>query len=153
MIPNLRRATEADAIAVAEVYLRARKELVACAPLVHSDQSVIEWIEGKLIPAGNVTVAMLDGVIAGFVAVSLNSECRWIEQLYVLPKYLRRGVGTTLLDRARSELSPPIRLYTFQCNDPARRFYEHHGFKAITYGDGSGNEEHSPDILYEWRPQ
>lgn len=150
-IPNLRRATDADADSIAEVYLRSRKELVACAPLVHSDQSVREWIREKLIPGGDVTVASVDGVVVGFVAMSRSSECSWIEQLYLLPTYTRRGIGTALLDHAKHELPPPIRLYTFQCNETARHFYEHHGFRAVAHSDGSGNEENCPDILYEWQ--
>ncbi|MGE3511045.1 MAG: histone acetyltransferase, partial [Vicinamibacterales bacterium] len=31
-----------------------------------------------------------------------------------------------------------------------RVFYERHGFVAVAFGDGSGNEERCPDILYEW---
>jgi ribosomal protein S18 acetylase RimI-like enzyme len=152
-IPNFRRATNADADALAEVYLRSRKALVACAPLVHSDESVHDWIRHKLLPEGNVTVALLDGVVVGFVAVSRNNECSWIDQLYLLPTYIRCGAGSALLDHIRNELPSPIRLYTFQCNDAARHFYEHHGFKAIAYGDGINNEERCPDILYEWQPE
>ena len=150
-IPNLRHATEADADAVTEIYLRSRRELVACAPLVHSDESVREWIGQTLVPAGGVTVATVAGVVVGFVAVSRSTECSWIEQLYVLPTHTRSTIGTALLNHAKEALPPPIRLHTFQCNEAARRFYEHHGFKPIAYGDGSTNEEHSPDILYEWR--
>ena len=153
IIPNLRQATDADVDAVTDVYLRSRKELVACAPLVHSDESVREWVRQKLVAAGGVTVASVAGVVVGFVAVSRSAECGWIEQLYVLPTHTRHLIGSALLDHARNSLPPPIRLYTFQCNEPARRFYEHHGFKAIAYGDGSTNEEHSPDILYEWKPE
>lgn len=152
LAPRCRRATEADAEAVAEVYLRSRKELVACAPLVHSDEEVREWIRTQLVPAGTVTVAVLDDVVIGFVAVSRTPECSWIEQLYIIPGYVRRGAGTLLLDHARNELRPPIRLHTFQCNTAARDFYEHYGFKAIAYGDGSRNEERCPDVLYEWSP-
>jgi GNAT superfamily N-acetyltransferase len=61
------------------------------------------------------------------------------------------GIGTQLLELARSQLPPPIRLYTFQCNERARRFYERHGFKLMSFSDGSRNEEKCPDILYEWR--
>ena len=150
-IPNLRRGTNADADSIAEVYLRSRKELLACAPLVHSDQSVREWVRQRLIPGGGVTVASVDGAVVDFVALSRGNECGWIEQLYLLPTYTRRGIGTALLDHAKRELPPPIRLYTFQCNDAARQFYEHHGFRAIAYSDGSANEENRPDILYEWR--
>lgn len=150
LIPNLQGATDADADAVAEVYLRSRKELVACAPLVHSDQSIRKWVRQKLIPGGGVIVVRVAGVVVGFVAVSRENECSWIDQLYLLPEYTRRGIGTALLEHARTTLRPPIRLYTFQCNDAASQFYQNHGFKAIEYGDGSANEENSPDILYEW---
>jgi hypothetical protein len=33
----------------------------------------------------------------------------------------------------------------------ARAFYERHGFVAIEFGDGSGNEAGQPDVFYEWR--
>ena len=151
--PKIRSAVDTDADEVAEAYLRSRKELVACAPLVHSDDSVRDWIRRELIPYGNVSIAILDDGVAGFVAVSRTSECGWIDHLYVHPDMIRRAVGTALLNHARNEMSPPIRLYTFQCNAPARQFYEYHGFKAIAETDGSANEEHCPDILYEWMPE
>ena len=150
-IPNLRRATDADADSIAEVYLRSRKELVVCAPLVQSDQSVREWVRQELIPGGGVTVASVNGVVVGFVAMARGNECSWIEQLYLHPTHTRRGIGTALLDHVKGELPPPIRLYTFQCNDAARQFYEHHGFKALAYSEGSANDENCPDILYEWQ--
>ena len=152
VIVDVRAATLSDADAVADVYLRSRKELVACAPLVHSDEAVREWIRRHVIPAGNTTVAVVDGLVVGLLAVSQGTDCGWIDQLYLLPAWLERGIGTRLLDLARSELRPPIRLYTFQCNERARCFYERRGFNAIAFGDGSGNEEKCPDILYEWRP-
>src|SRR5262245_9081484 len=148
---DLRAATAADADAVAVVYLRSRKELVACAPLVHSDQDVREWIRRTLIPAARTTVAAVDGLIVGLIAISHDGGYGWIDHLYLLPGWIGRGIGTRLLDRARRELSSPIRLYTFQCNHDARHFYERRGFRAIAFGDGSGNEEKCPDILYEWR--
>ena len=152
MTVDLRAATLADADAVGDVYLRSRKELVACAPLVHSDEAVRLWIRRQLIPAGRTTVAVVRGLAVGFLAVSEGTDCSWIDQLYLLPGWVGLGIGTRLLELARSALPPPIRLYTFQCNHPARRFYERRGFAAIAFGDGSGNEEQCPDILYEWRP-
>ena len=58
MILDFLAATLGDADSVADVYLRSRKELVACAPLVHSDEAVREWIRRHLIPAGRTTVAL-----------------------------------------------------------------------------------------------
>ena len=149
---ELRPATIADAGAVADVYLRSRKELVACAPLVHSEESVRDWVRRHLIPQGTTTVAAVDGRVVGMMTVSKADDCGWIEQLYLHPAWVRQAIGTRLLELARRELALPIRLYTFQCNQDARSFYEHHGFTAIAFGDGSGNEERCPDVLYEWRP-
>ena len=152
MILDFRTATALEADSVADVCLRSRKELVACAPLVHSDEAVREWIRRRLIPAGRTTVAVVDDLVVGFSAVSSGADSSWIDQLYLLPAWVRRGIGTRLLQRALSELVPPILLYTFQCNQQARWFYERRGFRAIAFGDGSGNEEKCPDVLYEWRP-
>jgi ribosomal protein S18 acetylase RimI-like enzyme len=152
VIVDFRPATVGDADAVADVYLRSRKELVSCAPLVHCDEDVRDWIRRQLIPAGCTTVGVADGLIIGFLAVSRGTDCSWIDQLYLLPSWVDRGIGSRLLELAESGLPSPIRLYTFQCNERARRFYERRGFKAIAFGDGSGNEERCPDILYEWGP-
>jgi GNAT superfamily N-acetyltransferase len=146
---DFRAATLADAGAVADVYLRSRRALVACAPLVHSDGAVREWVRRQLVPAGRTTVAVADGVVVGFLAVSTRTESSWIDQLYVLPAWVERGIGSRLLEVARSALPPPIRLYTFQGNERARRIYERRGFQAIALGDGSANEEKCPDVLYE----
>jgi len=153
MTPRFRAATDADAESVSAVYLRSRKELVACAPLAHPDAAVRDWIRERLIPAGGTTVAVVDGAVVGLLAVSRDVDCGWIDQLYLLPGWVGRGIGTRLLEIARRDLAPPIRLYTFECNQPARAFYERRGFEAIAFGDGSGNEEGCPDILYEWRPR
>jgi GNAT superfamily N-acetyltransferase len=153
VILHFRSATPSDADAVSDVYLRSRRELVACAPLAHSDAAVREWIRCTLIPAGRTTLATVDDRIVGVLAIAERSGSGWIDQLYLLPEWVRCGIGTRLVDRARHELAPPIRLYTFQCNQPARRFYERQGFQAVAFGDGSCNEERCPDILYEWRPR
>lgn len=56
-----------------------------------------------------------------------------------------------LLQYAHSILQPPIRLYIFQANAGASRFYEQHGYTAIAFYEGTDNEERYPEVLYEWR--
>ena len=97
-------------------------------------------------------MAVVEGLIVGLLSVAHASDCSWIEQLYLSPAWIGRGIGTRLLELARTELPPPIRLYTFQRNERARDFYERRGFKSIRFSDGSSNEEKCPDVLYEWRP-
>jgi len=44
-----------------------------------------------------------------------------------------------------------LKLWTFQRNTNARRFYEKHGFIADRMTDGMGNEEREPDMRYVWK--
>lgn len=149
---ELRRATPPDASVVADVYLASRRTFLPFAPLAHQEPEVREWIRTVLLPGGGVSVAVVDGVVAGLVAVSRDAEgCGWIDQLYLAPGATGCGVGTRLLARALAELPRPVRLYTFQANAGARRFYERHGFRAVAFGDGADNEEGVPDVLYELR--
>ena len=73
----------------------------------------------------------------------------WIEQLYVLPAFHGRGIGTELLDIAK-DASERLELWTFQRNAPARRFYEARGFRMVEATDGARNEEREPDARYVW---
>ena len=83
--------------------------------------------------------------LAGFIA--LRNE--WIDQLYVHPGAQGRGVGSALLDLAKTT-GDRLQLWTFQRNLAARRFYERHGFVLVEETDGASNEEREPDALYRW---
>jgi ribosomal protein S18 acetylase RimI-like enzyme len=150
---ELRPATQADSEKVADVYLASRNTFLDFAPMAHSEAEVREWIANHLLPSGGVMVAVagrdMDAVV-GMMALSREDGVGWIDQLYLLPSAVGLGIGSRLVEQAKSELGPPIRLYTFQENAGARRFYERHGFRAIAFGNGSKNEEGCPDVLYEW---
>ena len=147
---NLRPATANDAAEVATVYLASRKAFLPFAPLAHSDTDVCTWIREKLIPSGAVTVAEQESRIIGMMAISSRDEISWIDQLYIAPDSVNQGVGTRLLELAKQRLASPVRLFTFQQNSAARRFYERNGFRVIALSDGQGNEEKCPDALYEF---
>jgi putative acetyltransferase len=59
------------------------------------------------------------------------------------------GTGTALLQVAKAS-SSRLRLWTFQRNRAARRFYETRGFVLIEETDGAANHEKEPDALYRW---
>ena len=67
----------------------------------------------------------------------------------MLPTAQRRGIGTDLLDVAKSKFAR-LQLWTFQRNGQARRFYEARGFVLVEETDGAGNEEREPDARYLW---
>lgn len=147
----VRPAAVQDAAAVADVLCESRGKFVAFAPMTHTRDEVREWLAGALIPAGGVHVATDGSQVVAMLAISHAGDASWIDQPYVLPGRTGQGIGAQLLQAAHTMLRPPVRLYTFQANAGARRFYARHGYQAIAFSDGSGNEERCPDVLLEWR--
>ncbi len=74
----------------------------------------------------------------------------WVNHLYVDPDLLRQGIGTQLMQIAKSQ-QDELRLFTFQSNARARAFYEKLGFVIEALSDGANNEEKLPDVTYFWR--
>lgn len=114
---------------------------------MHSDEEVRAWFDEVVLPTREVWVV---DEAAAVVAV-LVLEDDWIDQLYVEPGLTGRGIGGRLVAVAKRRRPGGLRLWTFQANAGARRFYERHGFVATgsTAGD---NEEGAPDVRYEWSP-
>ncbi len=73
-----------------------------------------------------------------------------LAHLYVRPDLQRRGVGSALLARVQTLRPDGFRLWVFQRNTDARRFYERRGLSLAKLTDGAGNEEREPDALYSW---
>jgi ribosomal protein S18 acetylase RimI-like enzyme len=149
MNASLRTATIEDIQAVAHVLIWSRMVFLPFAPSVHPPAVLRQWVAEHLIPSGRVTVAVVEDQVVAVLAVSEADGHSWIDQLYVLPGFEGRGLGTRLLHHAHTILRPPIRLCTFQANTRARHFYERHGYVAIRFTDGHGNEEGCPDVVYE----
>ena len=129
--------------------MSSRRCFIPYAPMAHSPSEVRQWVKHTLIPSRRVTVASASEAVVGTLATSYPEGVAWIDQLYVLPDFVGQGVGSLLLKHALESLSRPVRLYTFQANTGASKFYERHGFRAIEFTDGSANEERCPDVLYE----
>lgn len=144
----LRRARRADASAIAETFLAARRSILHIVPMVHPDDSVEPWIREVVFPENEVWVAEEAGAIAAMMVISPG----WLEHLYVHPKSHDMGIGSALVDLAKANplAARGLQLWTFQGNTGARRFYERHGFKAVEFTAGEGNEEKTPDVRYAW---
>jgi ribosomal protein S18 acetylase RimI-like enzyme len=149
MNATLRPATAADAPRVAGLLIDTRSAFMPYAPSVHPDQELRAWVASHLVPSGGVTVAELQGRVVAVMATEQSEGLSRITQMAVDPALVGQGIGSLLLTQAMRVLVPPIRLYTFQANAGARRFYERHGFQAIELTDGHANEERCPDVLYE----
>lgn len=111
----------------------------------HPIEGQREFFTSQLLPRNQVDVALRGGEIVAFMASNRES----IAQLYVRVGRHREGIGTRLLDLAKSRSAGSLWLYTFARNAVARRFYERHGF--VDVGHGFENMWQLEDVRYEWR--
>ena len=142
----VRAAAASDAHELAAVYRESFRAALPSLPTLHTPDEDAEFIAEQVLAKNEVYVACDQSAkILGFIA--FNDE--WVEQLYLLPNYTNGGLGTRLLNIAKARHAK-LKLWAFQINEIARRFYSKHGFKLIKETDGAGNEEKEPDALYEW---
>ena len=106
-------------------------------------------VRGVLLLSESVTVAVVNSQVVSVLALAQHDGISWLTQLYLHPAHVAQGIGSQLLAHAIATALPPIRLFTFQQNVGARRFYERNGFVPTEFTDGSSNEEQCPDVLYE----
>jgi GNAT superfamily N-acetyltransferase len=144
---EVRRATPADGDGAADVYLASIRATYDF-PLAHPEEEVRAWVRDELVPNHDTWVALDGGRVVAIMSMAVGV----LDQLYVAPDRLGRGIGRRLLELAKQRSPEGLALYTFQVNDRARRFYERNGFVADAFGDGSGNEERQPDVRYVWTP-
>jgi GNAT superfamily N-acetyltransferase len=144
-----RPAVVLDGPVIADIYLRAVRKAMPWLQLAHSDDEVKAWFSDELQRRHEVLVATTDGTVSAFLC--LNFERSWVDHLYVDPGRQGCGQGSGLLALAKSLSAGELNLWAFQRNLAARTFYEHRGFTAMEFGDGSTNEEGEPDVLYRWR--
>jgi 8-oxo-dGTP pyrophosphatase MutT (NUDIX family)/GNAT superfamily N-acetyltransferase len=145
---RIRVARHTDAVECAQVYLRSRAFALPTVPLVHADREVRRWMADEVVGRTDMWVAEVDGTIVALMVL----DGGWIEHLYLDPSWMGRGLGDQLVQLAKERSSAGLQLWTFQVNEPARRFYERHGFVAEEFTEGAGNEERAPDVRYRWTP-
>lgn len=133
---TVRLAVAADAPAVAEVHVRtwqaAYRGLVPDSVLdaLSVQERTAMWERG--IPRGGVWVGLVDGEVAGFVAVGPSDEpdaASKLYAIYVLPSAWGTPLGYELARAALADEQDVV-LWVFDENPRARRFYERLGFRA-----------------------
>lgn len=138
----LRPAEAHDAHDIARI-LRAALAAFDWMPQLHTPDEDLRFVRRSLLAEQRVAVATIRDNVVGFAAVKDD----WLEQLYLDPAWTGRGIGSRLLRHVTTGMTH-VKLFCFEANAGARRFYERHGFTAEAFGDGSRNEEGLPDIRY-----
>lgn len=154
--PDARRrmATAADADAVARLFVDTQLRHLPFLPPPPIDK-IVPMMRDEVLPAGRTWVleAPDSGQLRAMLTLSSpEDEAHWIRHLYVAHDAVGGGLGSALLafalapDQRRGRV---VRLWTFQANAGARRFYERQGFVPVRFTDGRDNVERCPDVLYE----
>jgi chorismate mutase/GNAT superfamily N-acetyltransferase len=144
---TLRPAVPEDLPTIADLYLRVREAAVpSMPPQIHTADEVHAHVEGWDLDGREVWLAEDGGEPAAFMAV----EGAWLNSLYVLPARAGRGVGSALLEVAKSLRPGGFCLWVFESNEPARAFYRARGLVELERTDGSANEEKEPDLRMAW---
>jgi GNAT superfamily N-acetyltransferase len=119
---SLRPATTSDmefALHVTEACMR-----------VYAEQTWGAWNGRADLDTSLDQIIQLAGRDIGVFGVDCRSDHWVLDKLYLLPAYQNQGVGSFLLERLKDEaraVQVPLRLTVLEVN-PARRFYERHGF-------------------------
>ena len=112
---------------------------------VYAEQTWGTWNGRADLDPSFDKIIQLAGTDIGLIGVERHSDHWFLEKLYLLPAYQNRRLGSCLLQRLMQEASlaqVPLRLTVLEVN-PARRFYERHGF-VLTHTI-------SPRHHMEWR--
>jgi len=142
-------ATRADAPAIARLHRSALRAAMPWLPELHTPAQDLAFFRDRVLETCRVVVAGI-GEGADEPCGFIGFRPGWIDHLYVHPDHQGRGFGTALTGTAQAAF-PELRLWVFQRNLAARRFYAARGFVLERETDGSLNEEKEPDVVMRWR--
>ncbi len=138
---RIREATEADHAALAELFLRVRRESFTWAdPAAFKVEDFAEQTEGEVIHLAEGG----DGELLGFLSVWEPES--FVHHLFVAPGWHGRGVGCALLADMQWRLPGPFRLKCVAANEAALGFYRRLGWIATGHGSADGTSHY----VMEW---
>ena len=92
-------------------------------------ETALNWTERKIEKRiDEYTRVLWDGKTAAYYRFAPDGERMELDDLYVLPEYRNRGVGTAILRRCLA-CGKPVFLYVFTQNTRAVALYEREGFR------------------------
>lgn len=148
MTYEVREAAANDAESIAETLGQAFKIDMPFLPILHTQEEDLEFTKNVMLKEYKVWVGTQHDKVVGFIAYDKS----WVNQLYILTNHQGKGLGSKLLEKAKSDHNE-LNLWTFQKNLKAIKFYEGKNFKIHKKTDGQKNEEKEPDIHYIWKKE
>lgn len=127
---RIRDATADDLPALRDIFRRAALSNQGDRANLLAHQDALE-LSGAGVGEGRTRVAQAAGRVVGFATVATAGGGVELEDLFVAPEAMRRGVGTRLVrDAAEAARGRGARRLEVTANDHARAFYVRCGFIA-----------------------
>jgi len=98
------------------------------------DESVQNGFANSAFDGGGIHLIWFEEGRIGVVGWDLMVDCLWLKELYILPEFQRRGIGSYVVQEAikRSiEVGKNLRLRTLRVNIGAKKLYERLGLLVI----------------------
>ncbi len=93
---------------------------------------VLQWVRRKIdAQIGEYQRVLMDGDLAGYVHFHPDGERMELDDLYILPEYRGRGIGTAVVEKCCAKMEKPVYLYVFRRNEGAVRLYRRLGFEIV----------------------
>lgn len=143
---SIRKATPADADMIARLFIQTRTQCLPYLNWAYDEPFMVSLFASRIAEHEPFLVAEMAGEIVGFIRFTADE----VDDLYVLPTHHGRGIGKALLDVAKENAGPELRLWVFQANTQARAFYASQGFTMEYETEGQDNMEKCPDARYVW---
>lgn len=91
---------------------------------------VLNWMRRKIGEhIGEYTCVFADGQKAGYFRLCQNGQMTELDDLYVLPEFRNRGIGTKILEKCCAEAPGQVMLCCFTRNTGALSLYRRIGFR------------------------
>ena len=137
-------ASDEDAIEISQIledWAASNCEI----PLVHNVEERADY--GRwLLEHTSVTMIHNSSGVVGFLAL----EKHIIQALYIKKDFQGFGFGQAAIKFAQKQFKE-LRLWVFQSNIGAQKFYQRLGFQIVEKSDGEDNDYRLPDVFYCWK--
>jgi ribosomal protein S18 acetylase RimI-like enzyme len=111
------------------------------------DEAQQRRLHAERFTAQDVRIINFEGKNVGFLSLAITPECMQLKQIFILPEYQGRGIGSActriLMDEARCH-GLPARLRVLKVNPRARALYKRLGFVCAGETD--------THTLLQWTP-
>ncbi len=96
--------------------------------------AVMSWMERKTTNfIHEYRKVTMDGSVVAYYRLCEHDGQMELDDFFVLEPYRGRGIGSRIMERILKGISCPIRLYVFNGNEGALRFYSRFNFKVAEW--------------------